>query len=473
MSGPGPGVLTSYKGVLGIMGTYRKFLPLGLLLSGLFLTAAAPSLRAEEAVMAEAVSAPAAPPAAVDSGDTAWVLVSAALVLLMTPALAFFYGGLVRRKNMLSVLMQCFMLMGLITLQWVLFGYSLSFGPDVKGWIGDLSWLGLKGVGLEPNPDYAATIPHQAFMIYQAMFAIITPGLILGAFAERMKFSAFCLFSLLWATLVYNPVCHWVWGVGGFLRGDGALDFAGGTVVHVNAGIAALAAALVLGRRKGFPTHISPPHNLPFAVLGAGLLWFGWFGFNGGSALGSGGLATNAFVATHVAAATAGLTWALLDWIFNSHPTMLGTITGAVAGLVAITPAAGFVNPLGAVGIGVSVAVICYLSVAYFKPKLGYDDSLDAFGVHGVGGAWGAIATGLWATKSVNAAGNDGLFYGNPGLVLVQLKAVLVTLVYSFVVSFVLLKLVDLIVGLRVSEQNERIGLDLTEHREAAYTLID
>jgi Amt family ammonium transporter len=410
----------------------------------------------------------------VDTGDTAWILVSSALVLFMTPGLAFFYGGLVRRKNVLSILMQCFMLMCLITVQWVVLGYTLSFGPDYKGIIGGLQWFGLNGVGLEPNADYAATIPHQLFMVYQCMFAIITPGLILGAFAERMKFSAFCIFMLLWATLVYDPVAHWVWGLGGFLRKDGALDFAGGTVVHVNAGIAALASALILGKRLGHPDSMSPPHNLPFAVLGAGILWFGWFGFNAGSALGSGALATNAFVVTHVAAATAGLVWALLDWMFNSRPTMLGLITGAVAGLVAITPAAGFVNVTGALGIGAGAAIICYFAVAFVKAKLGYDDALDAFGVHGIGGIWGALATGLWATKSVNAAGADGLFYGNPGQLMVQLKAVLITVLYSFIVTWVLLKLVDVIAGpLRASEREERIGLDLTDHRETGYTVLD
>jgi len=409
----------------------------------------------------------------VNTGDTAWVLLSAALVFLMTPGLAFFYGGLVRKKNMLSILMQCFMLMCIITLQWVIFGYSLSFGPDVKGLIGSLSWAGLHGVGLEPFADYSATVPHQAFMIYQAMFAIITPGLILGAFAERMKFSAFVVFSLLWATFVYDPVCHWVWGVGGFLRNSGALDFAGGTVVHINAGVAALVCALVLGKRKGYPTHMSPPHNLPFAVLGAGLLWFGWFGFNGGSALGANGLATSALVVTHVAAAAAGLTWSLLEWKISSKPTMLGMITGAVAGLVAITPAAGFVGPMDAIWIGVGVSLICYFFVAVVKTKFGYDDSLDAFGVHGVGGIWGALATGLWASKSVNSAGNNGLFYGNPGLFLIQLKAVVITIVYSFIVSWVLLKIVDAVMGLRVSEDEERIGLDLTQHRESAYTILD
>ena len=409
----------------------------------------------------------------INTGDTAWVLLSAALVFLMTPGLAFFYGGLVRKKNMLSVLMQCFMLMCIITLQWVIFGYSLSFGPDIKGMIGSLSWAGLHGVGITPFADYSATVPHQAFMIYQAMFAIITPGLILGAFAERMKFSAFVVFSLLWATFVYDPVCHWVWGVGGFLRNMGALDFAGGTVVHINAGVAALVCALVLGKRKGYPDHMSPPHNLPFAVLGAGLLWFGWFGFNGGSALGANGLATSALVVTHVAAAAAGLTWSLLEWKISKKPTMLGMITGAVAGLVAITPAAGFVGPMDAIWIGIGVSVICYFFVAVVKTKFGYDDSLDAFGVHGVGGIWGALATGLWAAKAVNPAGNNGLFYGNPGLFLIQLKAVAVTIVYSFIVSFVLLRIVDAVIGLRVSEDEERIGLDLTQHHESSYTMLD
>ncbi len=409
----------------------------------------------------------------INTGDTAWILVSAALVLFMTPGLAFFYGGLVRRKNILSILMQCFMMICLVTVQWVLFGYSLSFGPDVKGWIGSLAWAGLAGVGAAPNADYAATIPHSVFMAFQLMFAIITPALILGAFAERMKFSAFCIFSLLWTTIVYDPVCHWVWGVGGFLRNMGALDFAGGTVVHINAGVAALACALVLGKRKGYPDKMSPPHNLPFAVLGAGILWFGWFGFNAGSALGANGLAGSAFVATHVAASVAGLTWCILDWIINKHATMLGMITGAVAGLVAITPAAGFVGPIDAMWIGLGVSLICFFFVAVVKVKLGYDDSLDAFGVHGIGGIWGALATGLWANKEINSAGNNGLFYGNPGQFIIQLKATVVTIVYSFVVSFILLKIVDMIVGLKPSEQEERIGLDLTQHREAGYTMLE
>ena len=410
----------------------------------------------------------------IDSGDTAWVLLCAGLVLLMTiPALAFFYGGLVRKKNILSVLMQCFMITCMVSLQWVLFGYSLSFGPDIKGIIGSLAWCGLNHVGTEPFPDYAATIPHLAFMIFQAMFAIITPALIIGACAERMRFTPFCVFVLLWTTIVYDPLCHWVWGVGGFIRAMGALDFAGGTVVHINAGAAALAAALVLGRRQGYPGRISPPHNIPFAVLGAGMLWVGWFGFNAGSALGANGLAASALVATHVATAMAGLVWALMDVVFNYRPTMLGIITGAVAGLVAITPAAGFVGLFGALAIGAGAGAVCYGFVAVVKTKFGYDDSLDAFGVHGVGGLWGAIATGLFATTSVNPAGANGLFHGNPRLVLIQIAAAAITFVYSFGMSFALLKLINAFMPVRATEQDERIGLDLTMHREAAYTIID
>jgi len=419
---------------------------------------------------------PAAPASAINAGDTAWVLVSAALVLLMTPGLAFFYGGLVRKKNVLSILMQCFIVICLVSLQWVLFGYSLAFGPDVKGWIGNLDWAFLRHVGADPFAAYAATIPHSVFMIFQAMFAVITPALILGAFAERMRFSAFCLFIVLWATLVYDPVAHWVWGLGGFLsRCDaagnakaGALDFAGGTVVHINAGVAALVAALLLGKRVGTT---SPPHSLPFAVLGAGLLWFGWFGFNAGSALAANGLAANAFIATHIATAAAGLGWALCDWIYHRKPTTLGVISGAVAGLVAITPACGFVTPMSAIWIGLGASLVCWIAVTIVKTKLGYDDSLDAFGVHGIGGIWGALATGIFANKAVN--GCDGLLYGNPGQFLLQVKAVLVTIVYSAVVSFILFKVVDKLVGLRVSEHEERVGLDLTQHKESGYTMLE
>jgi len=408
----------------------------------------------------------------VDTGDTGWVLVSAALVMLMTPGLAFFYGGLVRRKNMLSVLMQCLMILCLISLQWVVFGYSLSFSPGNR-FIGGLNWLFLNGVGLTPNADYAGTIPHELFMMFQMMFAVITPALIIGAFAERMKFSALCVFMLLWTTVVYDPVAHWVWGVGGFMRQWGALDFAGGTVVHINAGMTALAAALVLGRRQGYPDGMSPPHNLPFAVLGAALLWFGWFGFNAGSALGANGLAGNAFTVTHIAAAAAGVTWALLDWVKHKRPTTLGMITGMVAGLVSITPASGYVTPMGAIWIGLGAGSIPWLAVTYVKGALGYDDTLDAFGVHGIGGIWGAIATGLFATRSVNPAGADGLFYGNPLLFWIQIKVTFITIVYSLVLGFALLKVVDVLTGLRVSEHEERVGLDLTLHREAAYTVID
>ncbi len=410
---------------------------------------------------------------AISAGDTAWVLMSAALVMLMTPALAFFYGGLVRRKNMLSVLMQCLMILCLISLQWVAFGYSLSFGPDEGSLIGSLRWAFLRGVGMQPNADYAATIPHQAFMMFQMMFAVITPALIIGAFAERMKFSALCVFTLLWATFVYDPVAHWIWGVGGFLRQWGALDFAGGAVVHINAGMTALAAALVLGRRQGYPDGISPPHNLPFAVLGAGLLWFGWFGFNAGSALGSGALAASAFTATHIAGAAAGVTWALLDWWKHKKPTTLGMITGMIAGLAAVTPAAGFITPMSAICIGIGAGVIPWFAVTYVKALLGYDDTLDAFGVHGVGGIWGVIATGIFASKAVNPAGADGLLYGNPGLLWIQVKAAAITIAFSFVVGIALLKLVDAFVTLRVGEHEERVGLDLTMHREAAYTVID
>jgi len=399
-------------------------------------------------------------------------LISAALVLLMTPGLAFFYGGMVRRKNILSVLMQCFIIMCVLSIQWVLIGYSLSFAP-AKGFWGGLSWFGLRGVGFEPYADYAGTIPHQAFMIFQGMFAIITPALIIGAFAERMKFSAFLLFTLLWATFVYNPLCHWVWGVGGWLRNMGALDFAGGTVVHINAGIAALVTALIVGKRVNLDKNVPAPHHMPFVVLGTGLLWFGWFGFNAGSALAANGLAVNAFVVTNTAAASAGLSWALIEWVRNGKPTIFGVCSGAVAGLVAITPAAGFVSVIPAIVIGLLVSVFCFFAVTVIKPRLGYDDSLDAFGVHCVGGIWGALATGLFASKLVNPAGADGLFFGNPKQFLIQAVTVLVTIGYTLVVTLVIYKLIDLLIGVRVSEDQERMGLDLTQHHERAYTVLE
>jgi len=407
-----------------------------------------------------------------NAGDTAFVLIGAAMVLLMTPGLAFFYGGMVRKKNILSVLMQCFILMCLVSVQWVLFGYSLSFAPG-EGFWGGFRWLGLNGVGLEPYADYAATIPHQAFMIFQAMFAIITPALIIGAFAERMKFSAFLTIIVLWITFVYDPVCHWVWGLGGFLRNLGALDFAGGTVVHINAGIAALITALVIGKRKNLKKNIPTPHNMPFVVLGTGLLWFGWFGFNSASALAANGLAVNAFVVTNTAAAAAGLSWAIIEWLKNGKPTIFGVCSGAVAGLVAITPAAGFVSVIPAIIIGSMVSVFCFFAVTALKPRLNYDDSLDAFGVHCVGGIWGALATGLFASKAVNQAGADGLFFGNPGLLFIQAKAVAITLIYSAVVTFVIYKVVDLVIGVRVKEKEELVGLDITQHHERAYSVLE
>ena len=403
--------------------------------------------------------------------DTAFVLVSAALVMLMTPGLALFYGGMVRSKNILATLMENFILLGVVGVLWALYGYSLAFGPDVGSFIGNLDYLGLMGVGTEPFKAYSETIPHQTFMIYQAMFAIITPALITGAFAERMKFSTFLVFMVLWVTLVYCPVAHWVWGDGGWLKALGALDFAGGTVVHINAGVAALAAALVVGKRQGYGNHATfIPHNLPMTVLGAGLLWFGWFGFNAGSALAANALASSAFTATHLATCAATLAWVATEWIVRGKPTTLGAASGAVAGLVAITPAAGFVGPMAAILIGIGAGIICYLAVLV-KPRLGYDDSLDVVGVHCVGGVWGALATGLFASKLVNSAGADGLFYGNPGQFLIQVIAVVVTMVFSFVVSYILFKILDATMGLRVSAEDEVAGLDITEHQETGYSL--
>jgi Amt family ammonium transporter len=411
-----------------------------------------------------------------NSGDIAWMLMASALVMLMTPGLAFFYGGLVRKKNILSVVMQCFMVLCIVSIQWIFCGYSLSFGPDVGGLIGSLDWVGFANVGMNPGP-YAAHIPHRLFAIYQMMFAIITPALICGAFAERMRFSAFCIFSILWSTLVYAPVAHWVWGGGGFLGLSpgclGAVDFAGGIVVHINAGMAALAAVLVMKRRRGFPHQISPPHNLPIAVLGAALLWFGWYGFNAGSALAANTLAVTAFLNTHAAGAVAGLVWCLLDWLKFGRPTTLGMITGAVAGLAAVTPAAGFVEISGAIWIGIGSGIVCWLSVTALKAKFNYDDSLDAFGVHGVGGLWGSLAVGLWATQSVNSTGVNGLFYGHATQFVIQAKASVLVAAFSFVASWLLFKLVDHIIGLRVTGDEENLGLDLSQHRESGYTVID
>ncbi|HLB25491.1 MAG TPA: ammonium transporter [Nitrospirota bacterium] len=425
---------------------------------------------AEVPAPAEAAPAPEEAPAPkVDPGDTAWVLISTALVMLMTPGLALFYGGMVRRKNVLGTIMQSFIILGIISVQWALYGYSLAFGPDVNHIIGNLSWAGLAGVGQEPNADYAATIPHQVFMMFQMMFAVITPALITGAFAERFKFKTFLVFTLLWATIVYDPICHWVWAIDGWIRNMGALDFAGGTVVHISSGIAALAAALVVGKRKGFPTTAMPPHNLTMTLLGAALLWFGWFGFNAGSAVASNGLAGTAFTVTHLATAAAALSWMVVEWMHRKKPTVLGAASGAVAGLVAITPASGFVAPMPSIVIGLVAGALCYTAVSIVKPKLGYDDSLDVVGVHCVGGTWGAIATGLFATVAVNAAGADGLFYGNSALLGKQAVAVLASMGYSFIVTIVLLKVLDWTMGLRVDEEEESIGLDQTQHGESGY----
>ena len=409
-------------------------------------------------------------PGKIDTGDTAFVLLSAALVMLMTPGLAMFYGGMVRRKNVLGTLMHSYVAIALVSVQWVLVGYSLSFGPDINGLIGNLAWAGLNGVGITPNPDYAATIPHIAFMIYQAMFAVITPALIAGAFAERMKFSAFLIFTLLWTTIVYDPVAHWVWGTGGWLKNLGALDFAGGIVVHITSGISALAAALIIGTRKGYLREPMQPHNLPMTVLGAGLLWFGWFGFNAGSALSAGGLSAMAFVATHVAAVSATLIWVVIEWLHRGKPTMFGAATGSIAGLATITPASGFVGPIPALVIGLLAGAVCYISLN-MKSKLGYDDSLDAFGVHGVGGILGTLGAGLFAQKLINPAGADGLFFGNPHQLVVQVMSIAVVAVYSFVASIVMLKLIDWTIGLRVTEEEEMLGLDISQHEESGYLL--
>ena len=405
----------------------------------------------------------------IDTGDTAWVLVSAAMVMLMTPGLALFYGGMVRSKNVLSTIMQSFFIVALISVQWVLIGYSLAFGPDVGGYIGGLDWAGLAGVGQDPNPDYSATIPHLAFVAFQCMFAVITPALITGSFAERMKFPAFAVFALLWATLIYDPMAHWVWGVGGWLRTLGALDFAGGTVIHILSGVSGLVACIVLGKRKGYGTQPMLPHHLPMTVLGAALLWFGWFGFNAGSALGANGLAASAFIVTNTAAAAATLSWVLIEWFHHGKPTVLGAASGCIAGLVAITPGAGFVGPVPSVIIGLIAGILCYLAVAVLKAKLGYDDALDAFGVHGLGGTWGAIATGLFASKQINSAGADGLFFGNPEQLTIQLIAVGVAWVFAAVGTFVLLKIIGLFTNLRADENDESAGLDITEHGERGY----
>jgi Amt family ammonium transporter len=406
----------------------------------------------------------------VNAGDTAWVLVSAALVMLMTPGLAFFYGGMVRRKNVLGILMQCFACLSIISLLWVIYGYSLTFSKG-NGFIGGFDALLLKGIGAAPNPDYAGTIPEGAFVLFQMMFAIITPAVLLGSVAERVKFSSFVVFIVLWTTIVYIPICHMAWGIGGFFRNMGVLDFAGGTVVEINSGIAGLVSALYLGKRLG----INKPclHNIPFVILGGALLWFGWFGFNAGSALACNSIAVNAFLTTNTAAAAAALSWALIEWMLSGKPTMFGTITGAVAGLVAVTPAAGFIDTGASILLGAAAGALSFFAVGVMKQRFGYDDSLDVFGVHGVCGFLGMMFTGLFAQKAVNAAGANGLLYGNPGQMLVQLKAALVTIAYCALGTWAICFVVDKLLGMRVSQEEEVMGLDLTQHHERAYTIIE
>jgi Amt family ammonium transporter len=406
----------------------------------------------------------------INSGDTAWVLASTALVILMTPALGFFYGGLVRKKNVLSTIMHSFFILCLISVVWVLWGFTLAFGPDKGGIIGGLDFIGLKDISAAPLPN-APTIPGPAFVMFQGAFAIITPALITGAFAERKRFKAFVLFSLLWSTFIYSPLAHWVWSPGGWIFDMGALDFAGGTVVHISSGVSALVAALVIGKRVGFGKEEMEPHDLTMTVLGAGLLWFGWFGFNAGSALAANGLAAMAFTVTNIAAAMGALTWMTVSWLKHGHPSVLGAAAGAVAGLVGITPAAGYVSPASAIAIGFWAGFFCFFALEILKERLGIDDALDVFAVHGIGGIWGALATGLFADFSVNEYGADGLFYGNAGQFGKQLVAVGAAVALAGIGTFILLKVVDVVVGLRVPEEEEVLGLDPSQHGELAYQL--
>jgi Amt family ammonium transporter len=407
--------------------------------------------------------------AVVSAADTAWVLVSSALVLAMTiPGLALFYGGLVRSKNTLGTIMHSFVILCMVSLLWILVGYSLAFGPDVKGMIGNMEWVGLRGVGLTPHATYGPTIPHQAFMIFQMMFAAITPALITGAFAERMKFSALVMFAGLWSLAVYCPIAHWLWG-GGWLGGLGALDFAGGAVVHISSGVSALVCVIVLGARQGYGTDYMAPHNLPLVLLGTGLLWFGWFGFNAGSALGANAIAVVAFVATHTAAATGALTWMAMEWAHRGAPTVLGIASGAVAGLAMVTPGAGYVSPFSAVVIGLVAGSLSYWTIIK-KGKFGYDDSLDVVGIHGVAGIFGMLLTGLLASKAVNAGGADGLLFGNPAFLGAQAVTVLVVSLFAAGGTFLILKVVGRVVGLRVSPEEECMGLDISQHNERAYS---
>ncbi len=403
----------------------------------------------------------------INTGDTAFILVSAALVLLMTPGLALFYGGMVRGKNVLGTIMQSFIMISVISLEWVYIGYSMSFGPDVGGLVGDLSWFALNTVTSAPSDTYATTIPQNVFMIYQCMFAIITPALITGAFAERVRFAPFLVFSLAWAVLVYNPVCHWIWG-GGWLGARGVLDFAGGLVVHLTCGAAALAAVMVIGPRRNFGKSSFMPHNLPMTMLGTGLLWFGWFGFNSGSALAADGIAAGAFVATHLGAMAGMAMWVLMEWIKEGKPTTLGAASGAIAGLATITPAAGFVSPNAAIVIGLVAGLCCFWAVS-FKNRVGFDDSLDVVGIHGLGGLLGTLLLGVFASKAINPGGADGLLAGNANFLFTQVYGIAVVGIYAFAVSWVLLKVIDMVMGLRLADEGEVQGLDQWEHNENAY----
>ncbi len=404
-----------------------------------------------------------------NSGDIAWVLASSALVLLMTPGLAFFYGGLVRNKNVITTLYQVFSVILIVSVQWVIFGYSLAFGPDFHHVIGGLQWFMFNGVGAKPDAQYAPTIPNELYGIFQMMFAIITPALIVGGLAERVKFSSFLVFITLWATFIYDPLAHWVWGIGGWLHNLGILDFAGGTVVHISSGISGLVCAIYLGRRAEHGSPTIKAHSVPMVLLGTSLLWFGWFGFNAGSAVSAGPLAVSAFLTTNTATAAAALAWMLVERWWTGHATLVGACAGAVTGLVAITPACGFVTVAGALVIGFAGGVICFFSSTLLKGRFGYDDALDAFGGHGIGGTWGALATGLFATVSVNAHGANGLFYGNPRQALVQLLGIATTWVFCGLGTFLLLKLVDVVMGIRVTPEEEKIGLDVVLHNENAY----
>ena len=404
----------------------------------------------------------------ISAGDTAWILVCCSLVLLMTPALAFFYGGMVRRKNVLSTLTMSYIFMALIGVQWIVYGYSLAFGSDINGLIGGLNFLGFQNVGAFPNSDYSKTIPHTLFAAFQMMFAVITPALITGAFVERVKFKSFLLFSLLWATVVYDPLCHWVWGQGGWLKSLGVLDFAGGTVVHVAAGFSALAFAMVIGPRKGYGNSLIEPNNIPLTVLGAGLLWVGWFGFNAGSALAANGVAVNALLTTNTSAATAGLVWMMLSWL-DGRPSTLGIATGMIVGLAAVTPASGYITPLAAMVVGAVAAPLSYYAMR-FRERRRLDESLDVWACHGMASLWGMVATGLFATVSVNADGANGLFFGNPNQVGIQIVAVVVTMVFSFVMTYILAKLLDISIGLRVTSMEEEVGLDISSHGERSYS---